>query len=103
MQHQNHMDEVIGIISMNISNSLLLYLEGFTTPWAIWIKFQTLFGTINKFRALQIEAESTSLAPDSFPTIDDFLMKFKSLRSQLEGVGTTKIDTKCIYLILTKL
>lgn len=81
MQHWNCMHEAMGMTSLNILDTLLFHLEGCTTLWAMWIKFHTLFGTINKFRALQIEVELNSLALDSFPTIDDFMMKFKSLRS----------------------
>ena len=97
------MDEAMGLMSLHVSDSLLFHLDGCLTPQAIWDKFENLFGTINEFRALQIEVELTSLVPDSFPTIEDFLMKFKSLRSVLQGCGKTKIDNECIYLILSKL
>ena len=77
------MDEAMGLIALNISNSLLFHLDGLTTLWAIWLKFQTFFGTLNEFQALQLDAELTSLTPIDFPTIEDFLMKFKSLRTPL--------------------
>ena len=73
----------MGLITMNISEGLLFHLDGLNTPKAMWDKFSTLFGTMNQFRILQIDAEFTFLIPKSFTSIKDFLMKFKSLRSML--------------------
>ena len=50
-----------------------------------------------------MDAELTSLSPRNFLTIEDFLMKFKSLRAVLQGCGKNKIDDECIFLILSKL
>ena len=69
----------MGLIAMNISDGLLFHLDGLNTPKAMWDNFSTLFGTMNQFRILQIDAEFTSLIPESFTIIEDFLMKFKSL------------------------
>ena len=35
LQHKNKMDEAMGLIALNISDSLLFHLDGLTTPWAI--------------------------------------------------------------------
>ena len=71
------MDEPMGLISLSVEESLHFHLDECTTPQEMWDKFHDLFGTVNKFKALQIEAKLTSLAPDYFPSIEDFLMKFK--------------------------
>lgn len=71
------MDQAMGLMALHISDSLLFHLEGCLTPRAIWTKFDGLFGTVNEFRALQLEAKLISLVPDLFPFIEDFLMKFK--------------------------
>ena len=73
----------MGLIALNISDSLLFHLDGLTTQRAIWMKFQSLFDIVNEFRGLQLDAELTSLTPTNFPTIEDFLMKFKSLHTLL--------------------
>ena len=78
-------------------------MDGCNTPLAMWTKLHGLFGTVNEFKALQIEAELTSLVPNSFPTIDDFLMKFNQHKFVLQVCEKTKIDVECIYLILSKL
>ena len=88
------MDEAIGLISLQISNSLQFHLDGCNNPLALQTKLNDLFGTMTEFRALQIEVELTSLVPNPFPTIEDFLMKFKQLRSLLQGCGKTKTNTK---------
>ena len=75
----NKMDEAMGLIAINISERLLFHLDGLNTPMAMWDKFSFLFGTMNEFRILQIDAEFTSLIPKSFTNIENFLMKFKSL------------------------
>lgn len=97
------MDEAIGFISLQVSDSLQFYLDGCNAPLAMWTNLEGLFGTMNEFRALQIEVELNSFAPYSFPFIEDFLMKFNQQRSLLQGYGKTKTDIECIYLILSKL
>ena len=39
LQHKNKMDEAMGLIALNILDSLLFHLDGLTTLWAIWTKF----------------------------------------------------------------
>ena len=66
MQHRNKMDEAMGLIALQVSDSLQFHLDGCNTPLAMWTKLDGLFGTVNEFRALQIEVELTSLVPDLF-------------------------------------
>lgn len=40
---------------------------------------------------------------ESFTSIEDFLIKFKSLRSNLQVVRKIKLDDECIFLIISKL
>ena len=51
-------------------------------------KLEGLFGIVDEFRALQIEANLTSLVPDSFPSIKEFLMKFNQHRYLLLSTFT---------------
>ena len=57
----------MGLISLSVEDNLQFHLDEFYAPQEMWDKFHALFGTVNEFRALQIEAELTSLAPDAFP------------------------------------
>ena len=59
----------------------------------MWLKFESLFGIVNKFRVLQLEAELTSLVPNYFPSIEDFFLNFKQQRSLLHNCGKNKTDT----------
>lgn len=70
---------------------------------AMWMRFNDIFGTINEYNALQIEEKLTLLLPNYFPSIKDFLQRFKPLRSLLQGCEKNKIDKECIFLILFKL
>ena len=80
----------MGSIALNISNIILFHLNGLTTPLTIWTKLYNFFGIVNEFQALQLDAELTSLTPASFPNIEDFLMKFKSLCIVCRDVGEIK-------------
>lgn len=72
------MDESMGLLSLHVSDSILFHLDEFLNPRAMWLKFDSLFGRVNEIQAFQIEAELVSLSPNSFPTIEDFLNKFKT-------------------------
>jgi hypothetical protein len=63
----------------------------------------SLFGKVNEFQALQLEAELSLLVPDEHASIEYYLSKFKLLLAQLKGCGKTKINDECIFLILSKL
>ena len=92
-QHQNKMDEEMGLIALHVSDSLQFHLDGCNTPLDMWTKLDGLFSTVNEFRELQIDVELTSLIPYYFPSIKEFLMKFKQKRSLLQGCGKIKTDT----------
>ena len=62
--YRNKIDEAMGLIGIHVSDSLLFHLDGCDTPKKSWDKLASLFGKINDFRALQLEAELSSLAPD---------------------------------------
>ena len=86
MQHKNKMDEAIGLISLWVSNSLQFHLDGCNTPLAMQTKLGDLFGTMNEFRVLQIKVELTSLVPYSFPSIENFLMKYTKIEIFIIGL-----------------
>ena len=93
----------MGLIALSVEDSLQFHLDECSPPQEMWNKFHALFGTVNEFKALHIEAKLTSLAPNAFPSIEDFLMKFKHQLTLLQGCTKVKIDKECIYLILSKL
>jgi len=93
--------EAFGLIKSNVSESLWFHLENITTPYEIWDKLESLFGKVDTMRAMQIDAQLTALSLDDYPTMVDYLTKFKDLYIQLLGNG--KKEEECIYLILSKL
>ena len=66
----------MGLIGLHVSDSLLFHLDGCDTPKQSWDKLASLFGKINEFRALQSEAELSSLVLDEHASIEDYLSKF---------------------------
>ena len=85
LHHRNKMDEKMGLFALQVYDSLQFHLDGCNDSLDMWTKLDGLFGTMNEFRELQIEVELTSLVPDAFSSIEDFLMKFKQQRSLLQG------------------
>jgi hypothetical protein len=83
--------------------SLLFHIGECKTPKESWDKLASLFGKVNEFQALQLEAKLSSLVPDEHASIEDYLAKFRLLVAQLKGCGKKKSDDECIFLILSKL
>ncbi|KAH9292456.1 hypothetical protein KI387_042361 [Taxus chinensis] len=96
-------DEALGLITLNVADNLQFHISAATAPKEVWEKFESLFGKINEFKLIQLDHELNSLSPSDFPSIEEFLSKFKEIRSQLKAGGRTKKDDECIYTILTKL
>ncbi|KAH9296967.1 hypothetical protein KI387_028649, partial [Taxus chinensis] len=86
-----------------VSDSILFHLEKCDSPFKIWEKLEDLFGKVDHMRAMKLDIEITSLNPEDFPTIIDYLTKLKHLLTQLKGSGTYKKDEECVYLILSEL
>ena len=88
---------------MSISLDLLFHLEGEDSLIEAWEKLNSVFGIKNEIRAFQLENELLTLDPSNFPSIEDYLSKFKTLRLLLDGCKVTKEDEPLIYGILAKL
>lgn len=101
--HQNKIDESKRLIGLHVSNNLLFYIAECKTPKEVWEKLSELYGKVNRFKILQLEADLTSLSSNVFPNISDFLAYFKLILSQLKGCDHDKFDIECIFLLLSKL
>lgn len=99
----NKINEAMGLIYLSVLDKLQFHLDECSTPQEMWEKFNDFFDTINEFRVLQIKVELTSLVPDAFPSIEEFMMMFKQQRTLLQGCRKEKIDKEYIYLILSKI
>jgi len=79
---------------MNVNESLWFHLDGCKTPYeSLWFHISSM----------QLYAKLIALSPNDFPTLIDYLTKFKELLTQLKGSGKKKEDKECVYLILSKL
>jgi hypothetical protein len=99
----NMNDEAHGLIRMFISLDLRFHLQSIDQPKEAWDKIEYVFGKHNIIRAQQLENQVLTLSPNDFSCIEDYLSKFKTLRSLCEECKIKIEEDHCIYLILSKL
>jgi hypothetical protein len=86
---------------MSTSPGPRFHLDG--SPVKAWDKLNIVFGIKNYIRTFQLENKLLTLDPSNFPSIEDYLSKFKTLNFLLEGCKVTNEKEPLIYGILTKL
>jgi transposase InsO family protein len=99
----NRNDEAHGLIRMSISPDLRFHLQSIVKPKEAWEKIESVFGKDNIIRAQQLENQVLTLSPSDFSCIEDYLSKFKTLRTLCEECNIKIDEDRCIYLILSKL
>jgi transposase InsO family protein len=99
----NRNDEACGLIRMSISPDLRFHLQSIDQPKEAWEKIESVFGKHNIIRAQQLENQVLTLSPNDFSCIEDYLSKFKTLRTLCEECKIKIEEDHCIYLILSKL
>jgi hypothetical protein len=77
-------DEEHGLIRMSISLDLRVHLQSIDQPKEAWDKIKFVFGKHNIIRAQQLENQVLSLSPNDFSCIEDYLSKFKILKTLCE-------------------
>jgi hypothetical protein len=100
---ENKNDQAHGLIGMPISPYLRFHLDGEDSPVNAWEKLNKIFGIKHEIRAFQLENELLTLDPSNFPSIEDYLSKFKTLELILEGCNVSNEEDPLIYEILAKL
>jgi hypothetical protein len=101
--YRNKLDEDMGLIGLHVSDSFLFHIAYYKTFKSSWDKLASLFGKVNEFLVLQLEAEFSFIFPNEHGSIEYYLSKFRSLVAQLKGCGKSKSDDGCIFLMLSKL
>jgi hypothetical protein len=99
----NRNDEARGLIKMSISPYLRFHLQSIDKPKEAWEKIESVFGKLNIIRAQQLENQVLTLSPSDFYCIEDYLSKFKTLRTLCKECNINIDEDCCIYLILSKL
>jgi hypothetical protein len=99
----NRNDEARGLIRMSISPDLRFHLQTIDKPKEDWEKIEYVFGKHNIIRAQRLENQVLTLIPSHFSFIEDYLSKFKTLKTLCEECKIKIDDYCCIYLILSKL
>ena len=88
---------------MSILPDLRFHLDGEDSPVKSWEKLTSIFGIQNEIRAFQLENELLTLDPSNFPSMEDYLSIFKTLKLLLECCKISKEEEPLIYDILAKL
>jgi hypothetical protein len=99
----NRNDEARGLIRMSISPDLRFHLQSIYKSKEAWEKIESVFGKHNIIRAQQLENQVLTLSPSDFSCIEDYLSKFKTLRTLCEECKIKIEEYRCIDLILSKL
>jgi hypothetical protein len=99
----NRNEEAHGLIRISISPDLRFHLQSIDKPKEAWEKIESVFGKHNIIRARQLENQVLNLSPNDFSCIEDYLSKFKTLRTLCEEFKINIEEDHCIYLILSKL
>ena len=100
---ENKNDQACGLIGMSISPDLKFHLDREDSLVKAWEKLNSVFGIKNEIWAFQLENGLLTLDPSNFPSIEDYLSKFKTLKLLLEGCNVSKEEDPLIYGILAKL
>jgi hypothetical protein len=99
----NRNDEAHGLIEMSISPDLRFHLQSIDKPKEAWEKIESVFGKHNIIRAQQLENQVLTLIRSDFSCLEDYLSKFKTLRTLCEECKIKINEDHFIYLILSKL
>ena len=87
---ENKNDQARGSIGTSISPDLRFHLDGEDSPIKAWRKLNIVFGIKNEIPTFQLENDLLTLDPSNFPSIKDYLSKFKTLKLLLKGCKVTK-------------
>jgi hypothetical protein len=99
----NRNDEARRLIEMYISLDLRFHLQSIDKPKEAWEKIEFVFSKHNIIRAQHLENQVLTLSPSDFYCIEDYLSKFKMLRTLCEEFKIKIDEDRFIYLILSKL
>jgi hypothetical protein len=80
----NRNDETRRLIRMSISLDLRFHLQSIDKPKEAWENIESMFGKHNIIQAQQLENQVLTLSPSDFSCIEDYLSKFKTLRTLCE-------------------
>ena len=97
------MTKHVELIGMSISPDLRFHLQSIDKPKETWEKIESVFGKHNIIQAQQLENQVLTLSPSDFSCIEDYLSKFKTLRTLCEECKIKMDEDRCIYIILSKL
>lgn len=98
--HKN--EEALGLIGSSMSPKIYVHIGTCTKAYEAWDKLKTIYDSSNESRKIQLQDQLEDLRYSDFKSMDDFLLRFDYLNSQLHGLGLKLEDLILIHLILKK-
>ena len=83
-----------------MSPELHVHISTCTTINEVWIALQTIYANINESRKIQVQDQLEDFHYRNCKNMDEFLVKFNDLRSQLKGLGVKLEEIRCMNIIL---
>jgi hypothetical protein len=96
-------DETRGLIKISISNDLRFHLQRINALDEASEKLEAVFGKHNIVQAHQFKNQLTTLSPNDFTCIEDYLSRFKTLILLFIECNLDVKEYRCIYVIFAKL
>lgn len=95
-------EEALGLIGISMSPELYVHIGTCTYAFESWDKLKTIYASSNESRKIQLQDQLEDLRYIDFKSMDEFLLKFDALNSQLIALGVTLADIRLIHLVLKK-
>ena len=95
-------EESLGLIGISIIPDLYVLIAHCSKAHDAWSILQTKYDSADESRKMQLQDQLEDLRYTDFKTMDEFLLKFDSIKSQLVALGVQLDDIRLIHIILKK-
>ena len=91
--------KALGDICLGVEDKIIYQIWNSSTSKEAWDTLQNLYGKVSEEDVFKIEDELVSLDPNTFDSIQDFIIKMNELKMKLDDCGSPIKDDRLIYLI----
>ena len=95
-------EEALGLIGISIIPDLYVLIAHSSKAHDAWSILQTKYDSGDEYRKIQLQDQLEDLRYVDFKSMDEFLLKFDYLKSQIIALGVQLEDIFLIHLILKK-
>ena len=95
-------EEALGLIGISLNPDLYVLISHCTSAHEAWDALKQTYDRPTESRKIQLQDSLEDLRYNDFKSMDEFLLKFDSIKSQLIGLGVPLTDIRLITIILKK-